>query len=197
MPAAPPPPEAAQERPARRVKITADVIDAHGFSDRCRKCSLLRQRRSAAGAMHSEECRARFEALLRAAEDPRIQRADARVTERLAADVQAEEERARGAQETAPGRVEVSLDPTGSPGRPAPAPPQEEPAQEERPEPAPATPVDYGLEAPAEGGQPMEDVHLVTDHRAESRPQGDRRQGVVRPDGSPTVLENRGVPRGR
>ena len=74
----------------RRARRAVARLVRPGFTDRCRKCELLRQRRSAAGSAHSEECRARFEAILREAEDPRVRRADARVTERLAVEVQAE-----------------------------------------------------------------------------------------------------------
>eukprot|EP00969_Alexandrium_andersonii_P019265 841320-Alexandrium_andersonii.AAC.1 len=52
------------------------------------KCSRVRERRPAVGARRSEECRARFEGLLRSLSDASMARADERVNEHLARQVQ-------------------------------------------------------------------------------------------------------------
>ena len=81
-PVPPPPP-----RPAAapmRVQITSAMMQEHGYTAGCRRCTLVRTGRSAAGVKHTEVCRARFEGILRGAGDPRMARADARADEHLA-----------------------------------------------------------------------------------------------------------------
>eukprot|EP00969_Alexandrium_andersonii_P282287 12480552-Alexandrium_andersonii.AAC.1 len=56
----------------------------HGYTAGCLKCTRVRERRPAAGARHSEECRTRFETLLRASGDASVALADARANEYLA-----------------------------------------------------------------------------------------------------------------
>ena len=67
----------------RRVQITQRLMEVHGYTAGCPRCSRVRANRTTAGSRHSEECRARFEAILRAAGDANIERADARINEHL------------------------------------------------------------------------------------------------------------------
>eukprot|EP00969_Alexandrium_andersonii_P302874 13388495-Alexandrium_andersonii.AAC.1 len=60
------------------------MLEGHGYAAGCLKCSRVRERRPTAGARRSEECRARFEGLLRALGDASVARADERVNEHLA-----------------------------------------------------------------------------------------------------------------
>eukprot|EP00969_Alexandrium_andersonii_P216595 9566788-Alexandrium_andersonii.AAC.1 len=60
------------------------MLEEHGYTANCLKCSRVRTQRPAAGTRHSEERRARFEAILRASNDPSVVRADRRVNEYLA-----------------------------------------------------------------------------------------------------------------
>eukprot|EP00969_Alexandrium_andersonii_P025403 1109825-Alexandrium_andersonii.AAC.1 len=60
------------------------MLEEHGYTAGCLKCSRARERRPAAGTRRSEERRARFESLLRAAGEASMARADERVNERLA-----------------------------------------------------------------------------------------------------------------
>eukprot|EP00969_Alexandrium_andersonii_P253600 11208342-Alexandrium_andersonii.AAC.1 len=60
------------------------MLEEHGYTANCLKCSRVRTQRPAAGTWHSEECRARFESILRANNDPRMARADQRTNEYLA-----------------------------------------------------------------------------------------------------------------
>ena len=64
-------------------------MEEYGYTAGCRRFTLLRTGRSAYGVHHTEACRARFEGILRANQDPSMARADARVDEHLAAQVQA------------------------------------------------------------------------------------------------------------
>eukprot|EP00969_Alexandrium_andersonii_P344970 15249038-Alexandrium_andersonii.AAC.1 len=60
------------------------MLGEHGYIADCLKCSRARTQRPAAGTRHSEECRARCEAILCANNDPSMARADQRVGENLA-----------------------------------------------------------------------------------------------------------------
>eukprot|EP00969_Alexandrium_andersonii_P177457 7847019-Alexandrium_andersonii.AAC.1 len=60
------------------------MLEEHGYAAGRLKRSRARERRSAAGARRSEERRARFESLLRAAGDASMARADGSVNQRLA-----------------------------------------------------------------------------------------------------------------
>eukprot|EP00969_Alexandrium_andersonii_P036400 1595429-Alexandrium_andersonii.AAC.1 len=60
------------------------MLEEHGYTANCPKCSRVRTQRPAAVTRHSEECRARFEAILRANNDPSMARADQRANEYLA-----------------------------------------------------------------------------------------------------------------
>eukprot|EP00969_Alexandrium_andersonii_P059065 2602310-Alexandrium_andersonii.AAC.1 len=64
------------------------MLEERGYAAGCSKCSRIRDRRPAAGARRSEECRARFEGPLRALGDASMARADGRVNEQLARQVQ-------------------------------------------------------------------------------------------------------------
>eukprot|EP00969_Alexandrium_andersonii_P121592 5375346-Alexandrium_andersonii.AAC.1 len=64
------------------------MLEEHGHAAGCLKCSRLREHRPAAGARHSEERRARFQALFRASGDASTARADDRANEYLARRVQ-------------------------------------------------------------------------------------------------------------
>eukprot|EP00969_Alexandrium_andersonii_P121036 5349850-Alexandrium_andersonii.AAC.1 len=64
------------------------VLEEHGYTAGCLKRSRLRGRRPATGARHSEERRARFEALRGASGDASAARADARINEHVAKRVQ-------------------------------------------------------------------------------------------------------------
>eukprot|EP00969_Alexandrium_andersonii_P121411 5366368-Alexandrium_andersonii.AAC.1 len=64
------------------------MLEEHGYTAGCLKCSRVRERQPAAGTRHSEERRARFEGLLRALGDSSMARADERVNEHLARQVQ-------------------------------------------------------------------------------------------------------------
>eukprot|EP00969_Alexandrium_andersonii_P148541 6565833-Alexandrium_andersonii.AAC.1 len=57
------------------------MLEEHGCTAGCLKRTRAREHRPAAGARHSEECRARFEALLRASGNASMARADARANE--------------------------------------------------------------------------------------------------------------------
>eukprot|EP00969_Alexandrium_andersonii_P316641 13989198-Alexandrium_andersonii.AAC.1 len=70
------------------------MLEEHGYTANCLKCSRVRTQRPAAGTRHSEDCRARFEAILRASNDPSMARAGQRVNEYLADQVRANAERA-------------------------------------------------------------------------------------------------------
>eukprot|EP00969_Alexandrium_andersonii_P300744 13295370-Alexandrium_andersonii.AAC.1 len=59
------------------------MLEERGYAAGCSKRSRVRERRPVAGARHSEERRARFEALLRASGDASVARADARADEHL------------------------------------------------------------------------------------------------------------------
>eukprot|EP00969_Alexandrium_andersonii_P091387 4033860-Alexandrium_andersonii.AAC.1 len=73
------------------------MLEEHGYAAVCWKCSRVRERRLAAGARHSEERRALFESLLRAAGDASMARPDERVNERLAREAQNQVEAAAAA----------------------------------------------------------------------------------------------------
>eukprot|EP00969_Alexandrium_andersonii_P077105 3399632-Alexandrium_andersonii.AAC.1 len=60
------------------------MLEEHGYTAKFLKCSRVRTQRPAAGTRHSEECCARFEAILRANNDPSMERAGRRVNEYLA-----------------------------------------------------------------------------------------------------------------
>eukprot|EP00969_Alexandrium_andersonii_P252795 11172243-Alexandrium_andersonii.AAC.1 len=60
------------------------MLEVHGYTAGCLKCSRVRERRPAAGTRRSEERRSRFEGILRAARDVSMARADERVNERVA-----------------------------------------------------------------------------------------------------------------
>eukprot|EP00969_Alexandrium_andersonii_P246233 10881143-Alexandrium_andersonii.AAC.1 len=64
------------------------MLEEHGYTAGCLKRSRARERRPAAGTRCSEECRARFEALLRASGEASMARADARINEHLSRRVQ-------------------------------------------------------------------------------------------------------------
>eukprot|EP00969_Alexandrium_andersonii_P107179 4727521-Alexandrium_andersonii.AAC.1 len=64
------------------------MLEERGCAAGCLKCSRVRERWPAAGTRHSEERRARFEGLLRAMGDANMARADERVNEHLARQVQ-------------------------------------------------------------------------------------------------------------
>eukprot|EP00969_Alexandrium_andersonii_P353788 15440697-Alexandrium_andersonii.AAC.1 len=60
------------------------MLEERGYMANCLKCSRVRAQRPAAGARRSEERRARFEAILRASNDPSMARGDRCVNEYLA-----------------------------------------------------------------------------------------------------------------
>eukprot|EP00969_Alexandrium_andersonii_P318310 14060422-Alexandrium_andersonii.AAC.1 len=66
------------------------MLEEHGYAAGCLKCSRVRERRPAAGTRHSEERRAWFESLLRAAGEASMARAGERVNERLAREAQSQ-----------------------------------------------------------------------------------------------------------
>eukprot|EP00969_Alexandrium_andersonii_P202014 8926528-Alexandrium_andersonii.AAC.1 len=70
------------------------MLEEHGHTAVCLKRDRVRERRPAAGTRHSEECRARFETLLRSIGDASMARANARINEHLAQRVQASVEAA-------------------------------------------------------------------------------------------------------
>eukprot|EP00969_Alexandrium_andersonii_P210890 9313923-Alexandrium_andersonii.AAC.1 len=59
------------------------MLEEHGYTAGCLKRSREREHRPVAGTRRSEECRARFGALLRASGDASAARADARANEYL------------------------------------------------------------------------------------------------------------------
>eukprot|EP00969_Alexandrium_andersonii_P142347 6293821-Alexandrium_andersonii.AAC.1 len=65
------------------------MMEEHGYTAGCLKCNRVRERRLAAGTRRSEECRARFETLLRSTGDASMARAGARIYEHLAQRAQA------------------------------------------------------------------------------------------------------------
>eukprot|EP00969_Alexandrium_andersonii_P111841 4939513-Alexandrium_andersonii.AAC.1 len=73
------------------------MLEEHGYAAGCLKCSRVRERRPAAGTRHWEECRARLEGLIRALGDASVARADERVIEHLARQVQTQVEAAAAA----------------------------------------------------------------------------------------------------
>eukprot|EP00969_Alexandrium_andersonii_P070261 3101174-Alexandrium_andersonii.AAC.1 len=60
------------------------MLEAHGYTAGCLRCSRVRERRPSAGVRHSEDGRARFETLLRASGDASMARADERINEYVA-----------------------------------------------------------------------------------------------------------------
>eukprot|EP00969_Alexandrium_andersonii_P120958 5346897-Alexandrium_andersonii.AAC.1 len=66
------------------------MLEEHGYTAGSLKCTRVRERRPAAGTRRSEECRMRFEALLRSLGDASMARADERINEHLAQRLQAE-----------------------------------------------------------------------------------------------------------
>ena len=80
-----------------RVNITSAMLEKHGYTAGCRRCTLLRTGRTAAGVKHTEPCRDRIESRLRAEGDESMTRADARVNEHLADRVQEAESGPSGA----------------------------------------------------------------------------------------------------
>eukprot|EP00969_Alexandrium_andersonii_P210843 9312288-Alexandrium_andersonii.AAC.1 len=64
------------------------MLEEHGYTAGCLRCSRARRRRPGAGVRRSEECRARFEPLLRASGGASMARADERINEHLARQVQ-------------------------------------------------------------------------------------------------------------
>ena len=88
----------------RRVQITQRLMEEHGYTAGCPRCSRVRANRTTAGSRHSEECRARFEAVLRAAGDANIERADARINEHLAEQVRLHAEASAGPREDSGGQ---------------------------------------------------------------------------------------------
>eukprot|EP00969_Alexandrium_andersonii_P296985 13124255-Alexandrium_andersonii.AAC.1 len=64
------------------------MLEEHGCTVGCLKRSRVRERRPAAGTRHSEECRSRFEGILRASGDANMAWADERVNERLSRELQ-------------------------------------------------------------------------------------------------------------
>eukprot|EP00969_Alexandrium_andersonii_P278688 12317739-Alexandrium_andersonii.AAC.1 len=52
------------------------MLEEHGCAAGCLRCSRVRERRPAAGSARSEECRARFETLLRGSGGASAARAD-------------------------------------------------------------------------------------------------------------------------
>eukprot|EP00969_Alexandrium_andersonii_P101295 4468607-Alexandrium_andersonii.AAC.1 len=70
------------------------MLEEHGYTAGCLKCTRVRERRPAAGTRRSEERRTRFEALLRSLGDASMARTDARINEHLAQRLQADAEAA-------------------------------------------------------------------------------------------------------
>eukprot|EP00969_Alexandrium_andersonii_P169669 7500432-Alexandrium_andersonii.AAC.1 len=60
------------------------MLEEHGYTAGCLKCPRARSGRPSVGTRRSEDCRRRFENLLREAQGPRMLRADQRVNEHLA-----------------------------------------------------------------------------------------------------------------
>ena len=104
-----------------RVRITNAHLEQYGYTAGCRRCTLLRTGRGAHGVRHSEACRARLEGLLRAAHDPSMVRADAKLDEHLAAQVQARVE-AAPTEPRPPVGVVPTVSGSSSSGGPAAAP---------------------------------------------------------------------------
>eukprot|EP00969_Alexandrium_andersonii_P041785 1832248-Alexandrium_andersonii.AAC.1 len=71
-----------------RVNIAQGMLEEYGDAAGCSKCSRARERRPAAGAQRSEECRSRFKSILRATGDANTARVDERVNERLSREAQ-------------------------------------------------------------------------------------------------------------
>ena len=86
-------PALAQETTKRlmRAKISQALVRTHGYTPGCHKCDAWRLNRSTT-RNHTEECRLRFEGIMRAINDPRIVRADERINEQLADHIRAQEE---------------------------------------------------------------------------------------------------------
>ena len=74
-----------------RVKISQGLVRTHGYTPGCPKCDAWRLNRPIT-RNHTEECRKRFEEIMRASNDPRMARADERVNEQLADRIRAQEE---------------------------------------------------------------------------------------------------------
>ena len=69
------------------LHITKADLERWGYTARCRRCALVRERRKGHGVRHIPECRRRIERLAREEDDPRVRRIDARnerFNERLA-----------------------------------------------------------------------------------------------------------------
>eukprot|EP00969_Alexandrium_andersonii_P276122 12205129-Alexandrium_andersonii.AAC.1 len=107
-----PPPVRAQAAP-RRVNLAKELLEEHGYTAGCLKCTRVRTQRPSAGTRHSEECRARFEAILRAAGDASMARADERINEHIAEKLRASVESPGAVGATASG-VPGTLGASGS-----------------------------------------------------------------------------------
>eukprot|EP00969_Alexandrium_andersonii_P126614 5596080-Alexandrium_andersonii.AAC.1 len=66
------------------VNITQAMLEEHRYMAGCLKRNRVHERRPAAGTRRSEECRERFETLLRSIGDASMARADERIDEHLA-----------------------------------------------------------------------------------------------------------------
>ena len=77
-------------------------MEEFGYTAGCRRCTLVRTGRAARGVRQKEACRAPFEELLRARNDTSMVRADARVDEHLAAQVQAQAQAAPAGSSAGP-----------------------------------------------------------------------------------------------
>ena len=68
----------------KRVYLRKEDMEKWGYIAGCRRCQLIRETRSAGGVPHTSACRTRLEACLKAAEDPRLQQAEERITSEIA-----------------------------------------------------------------------------------------------------------------
>ena len=74
---------AAQRRRPNPFYIMWTDLEQYGFTENCTRCLRMRRGLPCRGKKHSDACRERIEARLREAGDERIQRADARLNERI------------------------------------------------------------------------------------------------------------------
>ena len=64
----------------KRVYLRKEDMEKWGYTAGCRRCQLVRETRSAGGVPHTSACRTRLETCLKAAEDPRLQQAEERIS---------------------------------------------------------------------------------------------------------------------
>ena len=118
-------PEANGERPLlgpdpfrpipRAFRITKDMLEKHGYSDRCVKCRMMRQGLQQGTMGHSVECRKRMEALVAKDEEyqSRLEQANARKNQYLAEEQEEDVKKRKAASDSISRPATAPVDSTG------------------------------------------------------------------------------------